>query len=309
MIKGVIFDLDGTLLNTLEDLTKAINETMDDLSLPRQTITDTRNKIGSGFKNLLKQCVPENYSDNQIDEAVKSFTGYYDKCYYEKTKPYTGIKELVDWCLDNNIKVGVNSNKKDLYTKKLIKLNFPGINEDYVFGKRDNCPIKPDPCNNNDILKNMGLGNEEILYIGDSAVDIKTARNSKMKVVAVTWGYRDTDVLKENNPDFIVNKPGEITDIIKKENGEKIMVEQTIEYRYDTQLLIEGENLDEDAINDYFVENFKGDCLLAVGDEDLIKIHYHTNEPWKVLEYCRTLGEIYDIVVEDMDRQSRGLKG
>lgn len=82
-----------------------------------------------------------------------------------------------------------------------------------------------------------------------------------------------------------------------------------IEYRYDTQLLIEGKNLDGDAINDYFEKNLKGDCLLAVGDEELIKIHFHTNEPWKVLEYCSTLGEIYDIVVEDMDRQSRGLKG
>ena len=82
-----------------------------------------------------------------------------------------------------------------------------------------------------------------------------------------------------------------------------------LEYRYDTQLLIDGEDLDEDAINDYCVENFVGDSLLAVGDEDMIKIHYHTNEPWKVLEYCATLGEIYDIVVEDMDRQTRGLKG
>lgn len=82
-----------------------------------------------------------------------------------------------------------------------------------------------------------------------------------------------------------------------------------LEYRYDTQLLIEGTNLDEDVINDYFTQNFKGDCLLAVGDEELIKIHYHTNEQWKVLEYCSTLGEIYDIVVEDMDRQARGLQG
>ena len=82
-----------------------------------------------------------------------------------------------------------------------------------------------------------------------------------------------------------------------------------LEFRYDTQLLIEGENLDEDAINDYIIENFKGDSLIAVGDEELIKIHYHTNEPWKLLEYCSTLGEIFDIVVEDMDRQSRGLKG
>lgn len=82
-----------------------------------------------------------------------------------------------------------------------------------------------------------------------------------------------------------------------------------LEYKYDTQLLIEGEGLDEDAINAYFTTHFAGDCLLAVGDDELIKIHFHTNEPWKVLEYCTTLGEIYDIVIEDMDRQSRGLKG
>lgn len=82
-----------------------------------------------------------------------------------------------------------------------------------------------------------------------------------------------------------------------------------IEFRYDTQLLIEGNALDEDAISDYFRANFRGDCLLAVGDEDLIKIHFHTNEPWLVLEYCATLGEIHDIVIEDMDRQARGLHG
>ncbi len=82
-----------------------------------------------------------------------------------------------------------------------------------------------------------------------------------------------------------------------------------LEFKYDTQLLIEGKSLDENEISEYFTKNFKGDCLLAVGDDELIKIHFHTNEPWKVLEYCSGLGEIYDIVVEDMDRQSRGLKG
>lgn len=82
-----------------------------------------------------------------------------------------------------------------------------------------------------------------------------------------------------------------------------------IEYKYDTQLLIEGKNLDENDISNYFNNNFKGDCLLVVGDEELIKIHFHTNEPWKVLEYCASLGEIYDIIIEDMNRQSRGLQG
>lgn len=82
-----------------------------------------------------------------------------------------------------------------------------------------------------------------------------------------------------------------------------------VEFRYDTQLLIEGTDLDEDQIYDEIVEKFEGDSLLAVGDETLIKIHFHTNEPWKILEYAASLGEIFDIVVEDMDRQARGLKG
>lgn len=82
-----------------------------------------------------------------------------------------------------------------------------------------------------------------------------------------------------------------------------------IEFKFDVQLLIEGEDLSEDAINDYFREHFEGDCLLAVGDEELIKIHFHTNRPWEVLEYCAGLGEIYDIVVENMERQSEGFDG
>lgn len=82
-----------------------------------------------------------------------------------------------------------------------------------------------------------------------------------------------------------------------------------LEYIFDTQMLIEGHDLDEDEIFDYITEHFKGDCLLAVGDEDLIKIHFHTNEPWQVLEYAASLGELHDVVVENMDRQERGLKG
>ncbi len=82
-----------------------------------------------------------------------------------------------------------------------------------------------------------------------------------------------------------------------------------LEFKYDTQLLIEGTGLDEDVINEYITKHFEGDCLLVVGDDELIKLHFHTNTPWKVLEYCASLGDIYDIVVEDMDRQSRGLHG
>lgn len=87
------------------------------------------------------------------------------------------------------------------------------------------------------------------------------------------------------------------------------MEEDEIEFRYDTQLLIEGKNLNEDKIRQYFETHFEGDCLIAVGDDELIKIHFHTNKPWQVLEYCSTLGEIHDIVVEDMIRQSQGKQG
>lgn len=82
-----------------------------------------------------------------------------------------------------------------------------------------------------------------------------------------------------------------------------------LEYKFDTQLLIEGDNLSEDSINDYITENIKGDCLLAVGDENLIKVHFHTNEPWKLLEYCASIGDIFDVVVENMERQENGLQG
>ncbi|GFP75572.1 hypothetical protein CSC2_35440 [Clostridium zeae] len=82
-----------------------------------------------------------------------------------------------------------------------------------------------------------------------------------------------------------------------------------IEYKFDTQLLIEGENLSEDEINEYITQNIEGDCLLAVGDDELIKIHFHTNTPWKVLEYCASLGDIHDVVIENMERQANGLKG
>lgn len=82
-----------------------------------------------------------------------------------------------------------------------------------------------------------------------------------------------------------------------------------LEFKFDTQLLIEGQGLDEDAINDYITKNIMGDCLLAVGDDELIKIHFHTNEPWQVLEYCASLGEIYDVVIENMERQENGLQG
>ena len=82
-----------------------------------------------------------------------------------------------------------------------------------------------------------------------------------------------------------------------------------LEYKFDTQLLIEGHNLSEDEINEYITKNIEGDCLLAVGDEDLIKVHFHTNTPWKLLEYCSSLGDIYDVVIENMERQEHGLQG
>ncbi len=104
--------------------------------------------------------------------------------------------------------------------------------------------------------------------------------------------------------DFLMPEEDDVDTAVVKDDDEIAN-----DYRYDVQLLIEGEKLDEDDINDYILDNFVGNCLLVVGDEDLIKIHWHTNEPWDLLKYCASLGEIYDIVVEDMFRQAAGKKG
>ena len=215
MIKAIIFDLDGTVLDTLLDLKTAVNRVMDKLGYKEQSYEEVRRKVGSGFRNLMYRCIDkEDISETELDIAEKQMVIEYKDCYHEKTKPYDGINDLLNKLIDMNIQIGVNSNKNDDYTKKLIAISFPFIHEEYVLGKRPNYPVKPDPINNKELLEKMNVKKEEVLYVGDSLVDIKTAQNSGLKAISVTWGFVDKDILKANNPDYLIDKPSELIDII-----------------------------------------------------------------------------------------------
>lgn len=216
MIKGIIFDLDGTLLNTISDLNNSINETFKLMNVDRINPEDkTMSQVGHGIKNLIIQAFKDTNVD--IDLAYNTFLKIYSKKYMENTVPYEGIKELIDELNKLNIKIGVNSNKNDEYTKELIKKHFPSINLDYVLGKREDIKVKPDPEGVNLIINKMNLNKDEVIYCGDSPTDVLTASNAGIKVLSVTWGFRSEDKLKEVNPNNIIYKPTEIINLINND--------------------------------------------------------------------------------------------
>lgn len=221
MIKAVIFDLDGTVLDTLLDLKTAVNRVMNKFGYGEQSYEEVRNKVGSGFRNLMFRCIgKEDISDDELDRAENQMVIEYKDCYHDNTKPYEGIDELLSYLKDNNIQIAINSNKKDDYTKKLIELNFPFIDSKLVLGKREGYNVKPDPANNTELMEKMKVNKDEVLYVGDSLVDIKTARNSDLKAVSVSWGFVDKDRLIEAKPDYIIDRPAELIDIIDSLNKE-----------------------------------------------------------------------------------------
>lgn len=221
MIKAVIFDLDGTVLDTLLDLQTAVNRVMRKLGYREQSYEEVRNKVGSGFRNLMFRCIgKEDISDEELDRAESQMVIEYKDCYHDNTKPYDGVVEMLNYLKDKNIMIAINSNKKDDYTKKLTELNFPFINQELVLGKREGYKVKPDPANNSELMAKMQVSADEVLYVGDSLVDIQTARNSSLKAVSVSWGFVDRDRLVEAGPDYLIDKPNQLTDIIESLNKE-----------------------------------------------------------------------------------------
>ncbi len=214
MKKAVIFDLDGTLLNTISDLNNAVNLTYKAFDINKEnTVTKTMSMVGHGIRNLIEQCFVD--YPNLVDDAYKKFLEIYDGEYYKTTTPYQGIKEMIDILLKNNIKIGVNSNKNDSYSKKLIEINFPGINQELVLGHVDGMKVKPDPEGANLIIERMQVNKNDVVYIGDSTTDIKTAENTGIGSLSVTWGFRSEDELKPV-AHKLVYYPQEIIDYILK---------------------------------------------------------------------------------------------
>lgn len=210
MYKGIIFDLDGTLLNTITDLNNSVNDTYKHFNYPKvNSEKETMSLVGHGMNNLIKQCFTDK-DEAFVKEALKVFLDYYDTQYYKYTKPYNGITLLIDKLIEKGHLVGVNSNKNDNYTKHLIELNFPNMNIDYVTGVKPGDKVKPDPSNVLKVIEKMKLDKNEILYVGDSPTDIETAKNAGLEFVGVSWGFRSKDILIEKGAVNIIDKPEEL---------------------------------------------------------------------------------------------------
>ena len=212
--KGIIFDLDGTLLNTIEDLTDSVNDVMEIYHFPKHDTKACKMMVGNGFRKLITRALPiEKQKDEQfIDEVQAEFAKAYHKRYLNKTVPYDGILEMIKELECNGVQTAVNSNKRSDYTEALVKKFFADIPMVAVYGERESegIPKKPDPSAALEIANKMELTPDEILYIGDSKTDMKTGQNAGMDTIGVAWGFRGPEELKEHQATYIVEKPQDI---------------------------------------------------------------------------------------------------
>ena len=210
MIKAVIFDLDGTLLNTLEDLKESTNFALCKFGYPERTLNEVRCFVGNGVKKLIERAVPENCTN--IDECLEIFKKNYSENMCNHTKPYDGILKILEELHKDGVKIGVVSNKFDSAVKDLCKKYFGNL-IDCAIGQNDDVPKKPAP---NGVLKAMnelGADKNSTIYAGDSDVDVETAKNTQLPCIGVTWGFRTIEYLK--GADFIANQPEDIIKIIR----------------------------------------------------------------------------------------------
>ncbi|NCB73702.1 MAG: HAD family hydrolase [Clostridia bacterium] len=213
--KGAIIDLDGTLLNTVADLGDSVNAALGVLGFPPHDYEAYKKKIGHGFRNLIEVSLPEGKADDTlIEKGLAIFLGAYDERYRNKSRPYEGMVALVAALNKSGLIIGVNSNKRNDYTRTLISDFFPEGSFVAVFGERSGVPKKPDPMTALEIAGIMGLKPEEIVYIGDTATDIQTGKNAGMDTIGVSWGFRGRAELESCGASFVVDKPEEIPGII-----------------------------------------------------------------------------------------------
>jgi phosphoglycolate phosphatase len=212
--KGIIFDLDGTLVNSLEDISDAMNTVLQGLNYPTHTYETYQYFIGSGLRNLVSKALPAaNSNEEQIQICFDCMVNEYRKACTLKTKPYDGILELLNNPALGNIKMAVFSNKADELTKKIVSEIFPGHFDDAI-GLSTEALKKPNPFEAVEISKKWNLKPEEILFVGDSDIDMQTAINANMFPVGVTWGYRTEEELKNSGAKLVVNRASELIEIL-----------------------------------------------------------------------------------------------
>ncbi len=211
---AVIFDLDGTLVNSIEDIADSMNKVLMANNYPTHDYEAYKYFVGSGIKNMVREALPKDC--NKEEEISRRFAQmisiYADHC-IDKTRPYEGIIELLAELKARNIKLSVLSNKADEFTKKITYALFPEYFE-YVVGLSPEIRKKPDPAGVLQLCHDLGTKPEETLYVGDTAIDMQTANNANMPSVGVLWGFRTKDELLSNNAKYILSHPLDLIPII-----------------------------------------------------------------------------------------------
>lgn len=212
--KAVLYDMDGTVLDTLADLTDAVNVSLRRFGLPEQPAMHVRDVLGNGARRLIMGCLPEGTDERTADAVLEFYKPYYDAHCREKTAPYPGIIELMQRLRDAGVKQAVVSNKPDGAVKELAELFFGGLIESAV-GESETVRLKPCPDAVLAAAKLMGVSKDECVYVGDSEVDIETARRAGMDCISVAWGFRDEDMLRAEGAACIVHSAEELFEALK----------------------------------------------------------------------------------------------
>jgi len=214
MKKTVIFDLDGTLLDSIEDIASSMNKVLESLQLPTHKIEDYKHFVGGGVDILVDNAL-SNQSKEIKDEVIKRFKIEYDGKLHSKTLPYDGIYELLDELKKLDINLAVLSNKPHEFTVSYVNHFFKNYNFKEIHGQKKDVPKKPDPKAALDIVKCLDSSCENTYFIGDTKIDMQTAKSANMTAIGVLWGFRDEKELRDFGADFIVSNPLEILKIIK----------------------------------------------------------------------------------------------
>lgn len=211
----VVFDLDGTLLDTLEDLKNSVNYAMKHFGYPEHTLDEVRRYVGNGILLLMQRAIPGGADDPNFEEAFRLFKEHYGKHCNDTTKPYDGIMELIHTLKNHNIKIAIVSNKADFAVKELNEIYFKDLIS-VAIGEKESEGIrkKPAPDTVNEALKQLGSTAENAVYVGDSEVDIQTARNSGMDEILCAWGFRGEEFLKQHGAKIIIKEPQEIVSLL-----------------------------------------------------------------------------------------------